>query len=114
MKTSGSQRSCFSCSQESPYLSMSWFFAVWTASRSSAGKRCWQSCAGLDQGVEIRGTEPVLLGSRFRYESISDSSHGQQMLGMPRVILDVAAQPHDEIIDRARVGILVQSPYLLQ
>jgi len=34
--------------------------------------------------------------------------------GARRVVLNVAAQAHDEIIDGARVGVFAQSPHLLQ
>src|ERR1700727_3642249 len=36
------------------------------------------------------------------------------MLRIRRIVLDVAPQSHDKIIDSAGVGILVQSPYFLE
>src|SRR5580704_18082557 len=32
----------------------------------------------------------------------------------PRIVLDVAAQAHDEVVDRASVGIFAQSPDLFE
>jgi len=46
----------------------------------------------------------------FRVETIPYAAHRQKVFRMRRLRLDVAAQAHHEIIDGARVGVLVQAP----
>src|SRR5690242_11726345 len=36
------------------------------------------------------------------------------MSGIPRIVLDIAPQPHDEIVDGAGVSVLVQPPHLFE
>src|SRR5438270_8453258 len=44
---------------------------------------------------------------RRRHEAVAYAAHRQHMPGFRRIVLDVAAQPHDEIVNRARVGVFV-------
>src|SRR6266852_6480585 len=47
---------------------------------------------------------------RFRHKAVAYATHGLQVFGLRRVLFDIAAQTHHKIIDRAGVGIFVQSP----
>ena len=43
-------------------------------------------------------------------EAVSYAAHGQQMLRLARVFFEIAPEAHDEIINRPRIGVFVQSP----
>src|SRR5688572_4451635 len=58
-----------------------------------------------------RSEGPALRGRAIsRNELIADATHGQQDLRRCRAVFDVPPQPYDEVVDRARVGALVQTP----
>ena len=58
----------------------------------------------------------VSAATRFRLgdELVADAAHGQQVLRRPRLLLDVAPQPDDEVVDRARVGVFAHAPHVLE
>ena len=47
-------------------------------------------------------------------ELVADAANGEQQLRLRRIVLQVAAQPDDEVVDGARVGVLVQVPHVLE
>ena len=64
----------------------------------------------------FRVNDGEFLGGLIRccFEPVADASHGEQVLRTLRIILNVAAQAHDEIIDGASVGIFPQAPDFLE
>src|SRR5207237_3073164 len=52
--------------------------------------------------------------SRLRDKAIPDAAHREEVLRTRRLFLDIPPQAHDEVVDRARVGILSQSPHTLE
>ena len=47
-------------------------------------------------------------------EAVADSAHSQQVDGIRRVRLEIAPQANDEVIDRPRVGVLMDVPDVFQ
>src|ERR1700733_10595433 len=41
---------------------------------------------------------------------VTNAPHGLQMARMRGIVLNIAAQAHDEVVDGAGVGVLVQAP----
>src|SRR5262245_37558215 len=54
------------------------------------------------------------LRARFRHELVTQPTYRQHVARLGRLVLDISAQTYYEIIDRTRVGVLVQSPDLFQ
>src|SRR6202012_4057021 len=48
------------------------------------------------------------------FEAVADAAHGFEKDGIRRIIRDVAAQAHDEIVDSSRVCVLTHAPHLFQ
>src|SRR5579883_560121 len=65
---------------------------------------------GVLYPVLRRGT----LRPGLRNEPVTHAADGEQVPRMGGVVFDVPAQPHDEIIDGAGVGVLVQAPDLFE
>src|SRR5260370_7559590 len=68
-------------------------------------------------GARTRSTSlsaPSISIARLGLEAISDATDRSQMARVRRLLLDIAPQPDDEVIDGAGVGILVHSPNLFQ
>src|SRR5690348_16657668 len=55
-----------------------------------------------------------LLGRRRRDEAVADASHREHVTGLGGLGLDVLAQPDDEVVDGARVGVLAEAPDVLE
>src|SRR6266566_5523525 len=51
---------------------------------------------------------------RLSQKAVAHSAHCKQMARLSRILFDIAPQPHDEIIDRASIGVFVQTPNVLQ
>src|SRR6267143_1060048 len=51
---------------------------------------------------------------RLGQKAVAHSAHCKQMARLSRILFDIAPQPHDEIIDRASVGVFVQTPNVFQ
>src|SRR5688500_4275186 len=51
---------------------------------------------------------------QLRHEPVADAADGSQECRRGRTILDVAPQANDEVVDRAGVDALLQSPDVLQ
>src|SRR6185436_6828501 len=51
---------------------------------------------------------------RVRNELVADTPDREQMSRTARFLLDVPAQPHDEVVDGARVGIFAHAPDVLE
>ena len=47
-------------------------------------------------------------------EFVAESSHRYEVARIGGLVLDIFSQAHDEIVDRARVGILLQIPHIFQ
>src|ERR1700694_970810 len=56
---------------------------------------------------------PFFLAFRFGHKLISETANGEQVTRLGRLLLDIPAEPHDEVIDGAGVGIFMESPDLL-
>jgi hypothetical protein len=102
-----------------------------TSSRAST-KRCQSSkesqsvlrqkdCPGKQQkslkllrlkSSHVGGGEASLLW--LCHKLIAEPTNRQQVLWFGGIIFNIATQAHDEIIDRARIGIFLQVPDLLQ
>src|ERR1700733_5895696 len=54
------------------------------------------------------------LRALLRIEAIADAAHRPEKDRICRIVLDITAQPHDEVVDGARVGVLAHAPHLLQ
>src|SRR5271165_3756030 len=66
-------------------------------------------------GCDMNSASSGLGGGRWLGEkSVADSSHGQKMLRLRRVLLNIFTQAHDEVIDGAGVGVFVQAPDILE
>src|ERR1700693_1455070 len=50
----------------------------------------------------------------FGYEAVAYAADSQQVPRTGRIVLDVAAQAHDEIVDGTRVRVFVQTPDFLE
>ena len=66
------------------------------------------------QDVAARGTPDSDSASGSAHEPVADAAHGQQVPRLRRLLLDVAPQPDDEVVDGARVGVLVHAPDVLE
>ena len=66
--------------------------------------------------LNIFGTNPPRVkGDLASYgQLVARAAHGAQVLREARVVLEVAAQAHDEVVDRARLGVRAHVPDLLQ
>ena len=47
---------------------------------------------------------------RIGHEAVTDAAHGLEVPGRGGIFLDVAAQPHDEVVDGAGVSVLADMP----
>src|SRR6266496_3405527 len=56
----------------------------------------------------------LLPGLRNRHEAVADAAHRDEKFGVGRRVLQIPAQAHDKVVDGARVGVLVQTPHLLE
>src|SRR5216683_778185 len=63
------------------------------------------------ESVPLRGH---ILLIRKRNELVAEAADSYEVAGFGRFFLDVPAQTHDEIVDGARVRILVEAPYVLE
>src|SRR5436190_10462064 len=55
-----------------------------------------------------------LRGAAVGHEAITDAAYRQEVTRRGRIILDVAPQTHDEVVDGARVGVFVHTPHVLE
>src|SRR5687767_6993669 len=55
---------------------------------------------------------PLFL--RHRHKPVANATGGENMAGRGRLVLDILAETCDEVIDRARVGVFVQVPDILE
>ena len=53
-------------------------------------------------------------GSGVGEEAVADAADGGEVLGVGGVVLDVAAEADDEVVDGAGVGVGVDAPDLLE
>ena len=56
--------------------------------------------------------DPVTAG--LHVESIAEAMHGDDVVGIPRIVFNLVPQPHDMHIDGARVSQRIVTPHLLQ
>src|SRR3984885_1019994 len=54
------------------------------------------------------------LRALLRIEAIADAAHCSEKDWIGRIVLDITAQAHDEVVDGARVRVLAHAPHLLQ
>jgi hypothetical protein len=72
------------------------------------------SLAGIPS---LYGVDVVSCGetvTAFRIESVADAANRQQVTRRASAILEIPPQPDDEVVDGARIGVLVQSPDVLE
>src|SRR6185437_6513083 len=50
-------------------------------------------------------TSVFFAGRQFGLEAIADAADGPEKYRICRVVFDVTAQAHDEVVDRARIGV---------
>jgi hypothetical protein len=62
------------------------------------------------QAQKAGNGEKVLSGK----EAIADPAHGFEKHGLSRVVLNIAAQTNDKVVDGARVRVLAYAPHLFQ
>ena len=57
--------------------------------------------------TKLMTVQGISLTPGLGEKPVSHSPHGQQMSRIAGIVFDIATQPYDEIIDRARVSILM-------
>src|ERR1017187_5444332 len=68
-------------------------------------------------GVLARGCAPWAgseAGSRVGEEAVADAADGEQVLWVGGVVLDIAAEADDEVVDGAGVSVFADVPHLLE
>src|SRR5438132_1634375 len=93
----------------------------WTRYNDRLTPRVGLPWAGNTESVSVRRLTTVRGASqrhsglpRFGHETITYSTHREQMAGVGWIVFDVTPQPDDEVIDSTSVGIFLQSPNLLK
>jgi len=75
---------------------------------------------GVCPGALLAGNGEKVLGvarrrrRHARKETVADAAHGFEEDGLGGIVLNVAAQPHHEVINGPRVRVLVHPPDLFQ
>src|SRR6185437_16967805 len=75
--------------------------------------RWWPSTRFPKSAIRSTGRSPD-LAARLGHKPVSDSPNGKKMARPCRIVLDVSAEPHNEVVDRTRVRVLVQAPHFLE
>lgn len=73
---------------------------------ASVSRSCWLQPKLWGKTAERSG--------RIGDKAISDATHGEEVLGMGRIIFDIPTEANDEIINRSSVGIFMNPPDLFE